>query len=139
MHRTSTGPDLPLAMSLLLISVLANYRGGRGGVKGEESLRDLRPVQGQAEGHADEHAHLFAGDGVRWAVLAAAAAADRAPARQLLDARAERAVRGNVAIHRRRAGRRDQRGIQGAQHEDRHLRARDGTGWAVVAAAAAAH
>ena len=84
-----------------------------------------QPVQREAEGHGQEHAHLLAADRRRGAVVAAAAAGHHAAARQLLDPAAERAGGGDVGVHRRPHGGGFERRVQRPQHEDRHLLAGD--------------
>src|SRR5688572_15560965 len=114
MQRTSTGPDLPLAIRFSFVSDLANYRGRDGRVKSRRweawDERTLGAVQRQPERHGKEHAHLLAGDRQRRAVVPTPAAGDHAAARQLLDPAAERAGRGNVGEEGGRAGRRKQAG-----------------------------
>src|SRR5262245_59242475 len=96
---------------------------------GPIQIGGLWSVQPQAERPGEEDRHLLArdrGGGAeqRWA---GAAAAHHAAVGELLDPWAEGARLGNVVEPvRRHAGRRDQYRIERAQHEDRHLLARDG-------------
>src|SRR6266568_4741766 len=61
----------------------------------------LRPVEGQAEGRADEDAHLLASDRLGGAVVPPAAARHHAPAGQFLDPAAEGAAGWDIVEHGR--------------------------------------
>src|SRR6185295_16635995 len=75
-----------------------------------------RSVQAQTKGRRQEYGHLLASDRSLRAIIPAAASAHHPPPRELLDPPAEGARGRHVAEHRRRTGRRVERGVQRAQH-----------------------